>query len=71
MTDTDPDVPDQLDDFLQEMLDDNVDISGTVAEIDRNTWAIHGAIAVDGDVILAEFATYDEAKATLNRITRG
>jgi hypothetical protein len=43
-------------------------IDGDVFEIDENTWAIHGVIAVDGDVILAEFDKPEEARAALARL---
>ena len=33
--------------------------------IDGNTWAIHGPIAVDGEVIMAEFTDMREAKAAV------
>jgi len=55
-------------DLLWELIGENVTIAGDITEIATNTWAIHGVIPVDGDVIIAEFATYEQAKFTLNRI---
>jgi hypothetical protein len=40
-------------------------IDGDVFRIDDNTWAIHGAIPVDGEVILAEFEKPEDAQAIL------
>jgi hypothetical protein len=54
--------------FIQELLAENVQIAGDVAEIATNTWAIHGVIPVDGDVLVAEFDTYDEANVVLDEI---
>jgi hypothetical protein len=51
--------------FLEE-LDDIANIAGDVVEIDAHTWAIHGSIPVDGDVIMAEYDTLDQARDVLN-----
>jgi len=55
--------------FIEELLDENVLIAGDVTEIGTHTWAIHGVIPVGGDVIVAEFDTYSEARVVLNRIS--
>ena len=54
--------------FLQEFIAAHATIAGDPVEIAANTWAIHGSIPVDGDVLLAEFGTQDEAKQTLGRL---
>jgi hypothetical protein len=54
--------------FLQELIAEHACIAGDVVEIGPHTWAIHGSIAVDGDVIVAEFNRPDEAKAVLDRL---
>jgi hypothetical protein len=54
--------------LLEELVNENVSIAGDIAEIGVNTWAIHGVIPVDGDVIIAEFDTYEQAKVVLNGI---
>jgi hypothetical protein len=38
------------------------------AQVGTHTWAIHGVIPVDGDVIMAEFDTYREARIVLDRL---
>src|SRR4051794_14049424 len=43
-------------------------VDGDVVAIDDGTWAIHGVIPVDGEVILTEFGTLEEAQAVLERI---
>ncbi len=54
--------------FLEELVEEHATVAGDVVEIDTHTWAIHGSIAVDGDVIMAEFDTQDEARAVLNEL---
>ncbi|HEY1280175.1 MAG TPA: hypothetical protein VH419_17105 [Nocardioidaceae bacterium] len=63
----DPDLDRQLQ-FLRALLEDNASIDGDVLEISENTWAIHGDIAVDGEVLMAEFATYEEARYVLDQV---
>jgi hypothetical protein len=57
--------------FLDQLIPTNPAISGDIAKINDDTWAIHGRIPVDGDVILAEFASYDEARSVLDRLPAG
>ena len=68
MNDTPGEQPDRQLLFLQEMIDENATIAGDVAEIDTHTWAIHGIIPLDGDVILAEFDTYEQARVVLDKL---
>jgi hypothetical protein len=60
--------PDGRVEFLRELLDEHAAIAGDVTEIAGNTWAIHGVIPVDGDVIIAEFDTYNQAKDVLDSL---
>ena len=60
--------PDRQLRFIQELLEENVQIAGDVTQVASNRWAIHGVIPVDGEVIVAEFATYDEARVLLQQI---
>jgi hypothetical protein len=62
--------PDRQLRFLFELLDENASIDGDVLEISNDTWAIHGEIPVDGEVLMAEFHTYDEARNVLNQVRR-
>jgi len=69
-----PDSPDkhperQLE-FLRELLVLNASIGGDVLELGRGTWVIHGVIPVDGEVLMAEFETYDEAIVVLDQLGR-
>ena len=43
-------------------------MSGDVVELDSNTWAIHGSVAMDGDVIMAEYSTEDQARFVLDEL---
>ena len=55
-----------LDAAVQALLQPNARIAGDIVEIDPRTWAIHGFIAVDGEVILAEFEHPDLARRVLD-----
>jgi hypothetical protein len=54
--------------FLQDLLAERATIAGEVLEIGAHTWAIHGSIAVDGGVIMAEYDTHDQAKRALENL---
>ena len=54
--------------FLQALVEENASIGGDVLEIHQDTWVIHGVIPVDGEVLMAEFETYDEAKRVLDGV---
>jgi hypothetical protein len=56
---------------VQELIDEHARVSGDIVPIDGHTWAIHGLIAVDGDVIMAEFDHLDQARAALEQVTTG
>ena len=55
-------------DVLAELVAEHVQIDRDVFEIDDATWAIHGYIAYDGEVIAATFASEKEAWAGLSRL---
>jgi hypothetical protein len=57
--------------LLRQIAGANAPIAGDVAKISDDTWAIHGVIPVDGDVILAEFDSYDEARTVLKQFSTG
>jgi hypothetical protein len=52
--------------ILTDFLAEDAEVAGDIAEIGSATWVIHGHIPVDGDVIMAEFATFEEARAALD-----
>jgi hypothetical protein len=54
--------------IIEVLIDEHVRVDCNLIPIDDRTWAIHGSIAVDGNVILAEFDSKDEAEAALERI---
>jgi len=62
--------PDRQLQFLLALLDDNASIDGDVLEISEDTWAIHGQIAVEGEILMAEFGTYDQARNVLDQVRR-
>ena len=50
---------------VEELIDEHFPFDCDVIPIDSHTWAIHGFIPVDGEVILAEFHTREDANAAL------
>jgi hypothetical protein len=57
--------------FLEELVDEHARIAGDVVEIGAHVWAIHGSIAVDGDVIMAEYDTEEHARIVLDELFTG
>jgi hypothetical protein len=55
--------------FLRELLGEHATVAGDVVELGTDTWAIHGSIPVDGDVIMAEYGTRDQARHALDQLT--
>ena len=49
--------PDRQLQLLQELIEEHATIAGDVIEVGTGTWAIHGSIAVDGEVLIAEYDT--------------
>ena len=62
--------PDDHVDVVSELVAENVEIDEEVIELDSQTWAIHGRIAYDGEVIAATFASESEAWAALSHPER-
>jgi hypothetical protein len=54
--------------FIDELIEENATVAGDVLAIGTHTWAIHGSIPVDGDVLLAEFDELVDAQAALAQI---
>jgi hypothetical protein len=66
MTPTDP-RPDRVDEILVELTEEHVELDDDVIELDAETWAIHGSIPYDGEIIAATFVTEHEAREVLAR----
>ena len=62
------DAPDPQLVFLEELVEEHASIAGDVLQLDAHTWAIHGSIAVDGEVIMAEYDTEARARFTLEEL---
>ncbi len=54
--------------LIEELIDEHIRVDCTIIPIDDSTWAIHGSVVVDGNVILAEFDSRDDAEDALARI---
>ena len=55
--------PDQQ--IIETLIDEHIHVSYDVVPIDDETWAIHASIAVDGEVIVAEFHDRADAETAL------
>lgn len=62
--------PDPQVEFLEELIEEHATVAGDIIQIDSRTWAIHGFVAVDGDVIMAEYETEAHARAALDELGR-
>jgi hypothetical protein len=54
--------------FLRELEEESAWIAGDVLSIGYGLWAIHGVIAVDREVLMAEFESYDDARSALDQL---
>jgi hypothetical protein len=64
-------MPDRQILFLQELIEEHATIAGDVVEIGPHTWAIHGSIPVDGEVIMAEYDSRERARIVLDKLAEG
>ena len=62
---------DQQLEFLRVLEEENAWIAGDVLPLCQGLWGIHGVIAVDGDVLMAEFESYDLARNALDQLRGG
>jgi hypothetical protein len=53
---------------VEALIEEHVQVSCDLVPIDEHTWAIHGSIAVDGEVILAEFGDRADAELAVAQI---
>ena len=53
---------------LREFVDEGASIDGDVLEIAKDTWVVHGVVGYDGEIPMAVFDTYDEAKHVLDQV---
>ena len=53
---------------LEELVEENAAIAPDVVQVTDHLWAVHGYIAVDGDVLMAEFDSYEAATTVLGRL---
>ena len=56
--------------FLDDLDDEQASLAGDIVQLDAQLWAVHGVIPVDGDVLLAEFGTYEQARDALDEALR-
>lgn len=68
MNDEGDERPSHRDVSVEEILELRARVSGDIFEVDPHTWAIHGFIPVDGEVILAEFDSPQTAQFILDQL---
>ena len=61
--------PDRQLAFLQELLAQRAAISGDGGAVGAHTWAIHGSISVDGEVIMADYDNPNQARLVLGELS--
>ena len=54
--------------IVQVLVDEHIHVSCDLVPIDDTTWAIHGSISVDGEVIVAEFHDRADAESALEQL---
>ncbi len=54
--------------FLAALVEAHTSIAGDILQLGDRTWALHGTIPLDGNVLVAEFETFEEARATLTQL---
>jgi hypothetical protein len=57
--------------IIEDLIYEHARVARDVVQIDAQTWAIHGFIAVDGEVIMAEFKSRDDAEAAIEQLWAG
>jgi hypothetical protein len=62
--------PEEQLEFLRVLEQENAAIAGNIVPMGDGLWGIHGDIAVDGDVLMAEFTNYDDARRVLDQFHR-
>ena len=53
---------------LREFVEEGASIDGDVLEIATDTWVVHGVVGYDGEIPMAVFDTYNEAKHVLDQV---
>ena len=56
--------------FLQELVNEQACVEGDVVQVGDQRWAIYGFIPVDGEVLMAEYDSYEEAVNALGQLPR-
>ena len=57
--------------IIEDLIYEHARVARDIIQIDTQTWAIHGFIAVDGEVIMAEFNSRNDAEAAIEQLWAG
>ena len=56
--------------FLEALVEENASIAGDVVQVSEHLWAIHGFVPYDGEEVMAEFESYEEATIVLGQLPK-
>jgi hypothetical protein len=59
---------DEVVEFLTGLVAEGVEVDGQAMPVAPGLWAVHGVLAYEGDSLLAEFDTVDDARSALERV---
>ncbi len=65
---TRPPAPNEKVRFLRELEEEHSAISDDALQVGEELWAVHGTLPVDGEVLMAEFDSYDDARRALDEL---
>jgi hypothetical protein len=51
--------------FMAELVSSHKVVAGDIVQIGLTRWGIHGSFPVDGEVLVAEYSSFEEASAAL------
>jgi hypothetical protein len=54
--------------FLTELVNSHTEVAGDILQIGTATWAIHGSVPMDGQVLLAEYDSLESAQQALAQL---
>jgi hypothetical protein len=62
------DLPEAEERIVETLIEEHVHVSCELLPLDEHTWAIRGSIAVDGEIIVAEFDERADAEIAVEEL---
>ena len=63
--------PERQLEFLRDLEEENAWIARDILPMGEGLWGIHGNIAVDGEVLMGEFQSYEDARRIRDELDAG